>query len=711
MDSGLTSLWNRALGRAAPQPPPPGPGLPDEIAARLDELSERADQFREVWDIERAADIMFFCEEGVVTEANEAALRAYGYGSNDFIGLPIVELQPPEFRDELRTILDRRERVTDAYQTLHVRCDGRTFPAEVSFRSTMLSGHFVVLAVVHDLSERTRAERKLADAQRQAGDAARSKAEFIARTNQEILAPLNGLLGMTEVLLDSGLSDEQRGYVARARASGEALLRVVNGLLDFSDIETGKVEIEEIDFDVAECVEAAISLLVPEAQSRHLLLLAFIDPKLPAGLRGDPKLISQILTNLVGNALKFTEQGSVLISVTQEKDEDDDSAVSVRFNVKDTGIGIELEAQGSLFQAFAQPDASERGGTGLGLAICKRLVDLMGGSIGVTSDPAVGSTFWFRVRLPIASREHEPPRTLLGVRALVVDAHEFARSVTARYLAASGATVDQAASSRDALHMMEQRAGEEIPFQVVVVDFDLPDRDALDFSRFVRAIPALAATHLIVTSAFDVPGRGIQAVDAGFAAYIVKPVRQSHLYESVAPLVRADVTKYAAEQADSAETSTSTDTAAGSAPAQAAVAAPPSTTAIVTQHPKRVLLAEDNPINQRLARKQLETLGCDVTVAENGRVAVELARKQSFDLVLMDVQMPDLDGFGATRQIRLDQAGSGVHTLIVAMTAAALPEDRAACLAAGMDDYLAKPVRLDTLQSIFKRWLTPKTPA
>ncbi|HTV73405.1 MAG TPA: PAS domain S-box protein, partial [Candidatus Acidoferrales bacterium] len=296
MDSALTNFWNRALGRAPSASA--GAELPDDVAARLDELSERAQQLREVWDVERAADIMLFIEEGVITEANEAALRAYGYETGDFIGRPVVELQPPEFRDELRRILDRRERVTDPYQTVHVRRDGRTFPAEVSFRSTLFSGHLTVLAVVHDLTEREQAERRLTDALRQAQSAARSKAEFIARTNQEILAPLNGMLAMTELLLESGLPEEQRQYAAKARASGEALLHAVNHLLDFSDIEAGKLEIEEIDFNVAECVEATISLLAPEAQSKHLVFSAFVDPQIPPALRGDPKIIGQVLTNL-----------------------------------------------------------------------------------------------------------------------------------------------------------------------------------------------------------------------------------------------------------------------------------------------------------------------------------------------------------------------------------------------------------------------------
>ncbi|HTV73916.1 MAG TPA: response regulator [Candidatus Acidoferrales bacterium] len=655
-----------------------------EARRREDELRERVAMFGDVWGLEGAADLLVFLEEGLISDINEAAVRAYGYRRDELFGRLILDLVAAEYRDECRAIMDRRDRTTHFYPTVHLRRNGQTFPAEIRFQSSIVAGNRIILALIHDLSERAEAENKLRDALRQANDAARSKSKFLTQMTHEILNPLHALLGMTELLLATPLDNDQREYASTVQNSGELLLESFGAILDFSKIQAGSVDVENIDFNLADCIEAAIIMRLPEAQHRKLDLLPFIDPQLPARLLGDPVLIGQIVTHLTVNALKYTTQGSVRVSVTLEKD--DGRTVNIRFGVKDTGIGIAPEAQRRLFDEPETPATPEP--SALSLAVCKRLVHLMGGSIGVTSEAGAGATFWFRLTLPVSAREHVPRRVLQDARILVVDAHEFARSITSRYLSGWGATIEEAASARDALHILHQRAEDGTPYPVVLLDDNLPDQDAFALASAIRGNKNLRATQLVMTAGEDAPDLGKRAIDAGFAAYMHKPLRQQRLFDCVASVVAA---------------------ATSGAEPQAAPSPVRTVSSGVAEHASyRVLLVEDNPVNQRLARKQLETLGCQVSVAENGLVAVEMVRHEQFHLILMDLQMPEMDGFAATKQIRDDELRTGAHTVIVAMTAAARPEDRAACLAAEMDDYLSKPVRLDALRATLQRWVIGK---
>jgi PAS domain S-box-containing protein len=672
-------LLGRLFGSGTPQPSEEELAAAAEAAeARRREeeaVAARLSMLTDVWGLEHASDLLVFLEEGLINDLNEAAIRAYGYTRGDLFGRLILDLFAPEYRDECRAILDRRERVTRFYPTVNIRRNGQTFPAEVSFRSTIFAGNRVALAVIHDLSERAEAELKLKGVQRQANEAAHFKAEFVTKVQHEVLTPMHALLGMTELLLATQLSEEQREYASSAHAAGENLLHSMGQLLTVSDAQASEIKVANVDFDLAECVEASVAAALPAAQSKQLVLLPFIDPQIPARLIGDPVLIAQVVANLVDNALKFTAQGSVRVSVTLEKDDTD--RVNIRFGVKDTGIGISPEVQRGLFEAGAPTR---------GLGLCKHLTDLMGGYIGVTSEPDAGSTFWFRLTLPVNMREHAPRRVLPETRILVVDPQEFARSITIRYLSAWGARVEEAASARDALHMLHRGIDDGNPYRIVVMDYDMPDQDSFSVAKAIKNDPTLASTQLIMTAAFDVPGRGQRAIESAVAAYMVRPLRAQRLFTCVASLIKDDD--------------------AGAAPRPAAPRAVLSGGAGDKRY--HVLLVEDNAVNVRLATKQLETLGCTVSVAENGAVAVETLREQSFDLVLMDLEMPVMGGLAATKQIRTDELRTGTHAKIVAMTAAARPEDRAACLAAEMDDYLSKPVRLDALRSTLERWISPR---
>jgi signal transduction histidine kinase/DNA-binding response OmpR family regulator/HPt (histidine-containing phosphotransfer) domain-containing protein len=544
------------------------------------------------------------------------------------------------------------------------------------------SGDLVWNGVIMDVTAVKEAELKLAryadelavTAQR-AETAAKAKSEFLATMSHEIRTPMNGVIGMTGLLLETELSEEQRELADTIRSSGEALMCIINDVLDFSKIEAGKLDLESHPFELRALLEASLDLVAGMAHRKKLEICALVEDGVSPNVFGDPTRLRQILLNLLSNAIKFTESGEVILSAHQE--EQSGETCLVRFAVRDTGIGMTEETQGRLFQSFSQADSSTTrryGGTGLGLVISKRLVNLMGGEIGVETAAGAGSTFWFTVPLKRVEKVPAPAslESLRGKRVLVVDDNRTSRSILEKQLGNAGMSVTVSASGADAIARLEEAAGRGLPFELGVLDLHMPMMNGLMLTREIRARRALRDMTLVILASDRDREEAALANQMGVSAFLVKPVRQTALLKAIAGMFGEGVMREQSVPAGQVKLS------------------------------GRVLVAEDNPTNQKVIVMRLTRLGCVVDVANDGLEAVQACSSNAYDLILMDCQMPVMDGFRATREIRQ----RGPHRVpIIALTANAMEGEREKCLDAGMDDYLAKPVRPEDLVEKLKQWL------
>jgi PAS domain S-box-containing protein len=656
--------------------------------------------------------VVVYDDQGKVTYLNPAFTRVFGWSFDELLGQRIDFVQEEEKAETQKAIakIFQGEGLT-GFETRRTTKNNKMIDVRIGAALLLdtLGKPNGIVVNFQDITQEKKAQDKLNQMNQELEKAIKqanimahraeianiAKSEFLANMSHEIRTPLNGVIGMTGLLLDTDLSHEQQHYVNTVQNSGESLLAVINDILDFSKIEAGKLEMESIDFDLRSMLDHFASMMSLRVQEKNLEFLCAASPDVPALVQGDPGRLRQILTNLVGNAVKFTAKGEVSVRAYLEKETNKD--ITLLFSIKDTGIGIPEEKHDLLFQSFTQADASttrEFGGTGLGLTISKKLCEKMGGKIGLNSEVGKGSEFWFTARF---NKQEEPASYVMPVQRpdmtghhiLVVDDNKTNREILLGQLGSWGLRVKEAKDGPGALHEFYQAENEKDPFQIAILDMQMPGMDGLSLGRIIKSDDKLKSVHLIMMTSIGQAGDAKRFEKAGFAAYLMKPVGHSELFDCLSTIISG-----------------------GSKPQVE--------TPIITRHTVReqqrknirILLAEDNITNQQVATGILKNFGfVGVKTVLNGAQAVKELEAFVYDLVLMDIQMPEMDGHEACRQIRKIESESNKKRIpVIAMTAHAMKEDRDKCLEAGMDDYVSKPVNAKALLEALERWLPKEKP-
>lgn len=679
-----------------------------EVEAALHENEARTSLI-----IDTALDaVMTMDRTGQITEWNAQAEQVFGWSAHEVMGRDVADtIFSPSHRLKYHEYVQRHLEPRDEplpsrlIEMIGLRRDGSEFPIEVALTSLAIEGSVIFNAFIRDITSRKEAEQAQKDyarqlerinqqldaALRQAKAATEAKSLFLSTMSHEIRTPMNGVIGMTGLLLETALTDEQREYAETVRTCGNHLLTIINDILDFSKIEAGKLDLEVIEFDLRLAIEESLDLVAERASSKGLNLACLFHADVPRNLRGDPSRLRQIVMNLVTNAVKFTDSGDVVVEVKVEAQSKEEA--TIRVAVTDTGIGISEASRERLFQSFSQADGSttrKYGGTGLGLAICKRLVEMMGGTIGVMSRVGKGSCFWFTVNLhkqaEDAHRADTPAAVLAGLRVLIVEEKAINRRILELMTTGWGMQPTVVESGSEALEVLRRRRGQS-RFDLALLDVDLSPMDGIELARAIRARPEGAGIKLVLLTSLGRRGDAKAAKEAGLAAYLTKPIRERQLHDCLVAALQRPV----------------------ALPLPATSESLPLITRHIPAKTKakgdlRILLAEDNVINQKVAVRLFQRLCYRIDVVANGREVIEAVSRVSYDVVFMDCQMPNMDGYEATSLIREHEASGGFpRLLIIAMTANAMQGDRERCLAAGMDDYLSKPISVDALTSVLDR--------
>jgi two-component system sensor histidine kinase/response regulator len=667
------------------------------------ELESSEQRYRQI--VETALDSFIGTDsKGIITDWNAQAETTFGWSRSDAIGQSIFQtIVPLRLRDDLLQIVNELLSSGDAsvlrkrIETTRLHRDGREFPVELSVSLIRMGETHRLGAFLRDITDRKRSEEESIAAREAAEAGSRAKSEFLANMSHEIRTPLNGVIGMTDLALETDLTSEQREYLTTVKLSADSLLNVINDILDFSKIEAGKVDLEFEDFNLRDNLEATLKTLALRVDEKGLELLCEIAPSVPEVVRGDSNRLRQVIVNLVGNAIKFTHEGEVALNVHVEFEQADD--LTLHFTISDSGIGIPSEKQKLIFQPFAQADTSttrKYGGTGLGLTISKRLVELMDGKIWVESEVGRGTKFHFTARIKRSEKQVEvetiaPPEALRGVKVLIVDDNRTNRRILEGMVKSWEMNSITVECGEDALAQLSSAQDEGAPYGLVLTDMHMPTMDGFDLVEHIRQRPELSTATIMMLSSAGHRGDGARCQELGVAAYLLKPIRRAELQEAIARVLGSReqkgtvplVTRYSLQDARD------------------------------PGNFLRVLVAEDNRVNQRLTTRLLEKRGHRVTMTANGREALEALAKDAYDLVLMDMQMPEMDGFEATSALREKEKrkGDGAHQPVIALTAHAMKGDRERCEAAGVDGYLTKPIRTEELDAVLETYAAQRTSA